>query len=87
MVTTSLPYRRILPAKETRTLDPRRFRRRDEFCERGKGGEGDIREDGFTRRARFQVKLNMKLRDRSGPHGAFPVQEIQRIADRVEHAS
>lgn len=26
-----------------------------------------VREGGFTRRARFQVKLNMKLRDRSDP--------------------
>lgn len=49
---------------------------------------GTFGEDGFTRRARFQVKLNMKLRDRSGPRGAFPVyRQIQRIANRVEHAS
>lgn len=93
VVTTSLPYRRILPAKETRTLDPRWFRRRDEFCERGKErwvrrrGVDGIREDGFTRRARFQVKLNMKLHDRSGSRGAFPSQEIHRIADWAEHAS
>lgn len=37
VVTTSLPYRRILPAKETWPPGLRQFRRRDEFCERGKG--------------------------------------------------
>lgn len=42
---------------------------------------GDIRGDGFIRRARFQVKLNMKLRDRSDPRGGFPSPEIQRIED------
>jgi len=58
-------------------------------AERGDGwiGGGGIWEDGFTRRARFQVKLNMKLRDRSGSRGAFPSQEIQRIEPSMRPAS
>lgn len=33
-------------------IGPRRFRGRDEFCERAEG-DGRVREDGFTRKARF----------------------------------
>lgn len=71
MVTASLPYRRILPAKEDRK--PRfscRFRGYGmNFACAERDGRGCAEEDGFTRRARFQAKLNMKLRDRSGSWG------------------